>query len=82
MGTVDAYIKVLENNMNINLKCEKEWVKTFNKSKDSIIGKISNMGYNINMSVNQKEDKEEVDIVSCRSFFNDNNSYSRVDVRV
>lgn len=82
MGTVDAYIRVLENNMNINLKCEKEWVKTFNKSKEAIIGKISNMGYNINMSVDKKEDKEEVDIVSCRSFFNDNNSYSRIDVRV
>lgn len=82
MGTVDAYIRVLENNMNINLKCEKEWVKIFNKSKDSIIGKISNMGYNINMSIDKKEDEEEVDLVSCRSFFNDNNSYSRVDVRV
>lgn len=82
MGTIDAYIKVFENNMNINLKCEKEWVKTFDKSKDSIIGKISNMGYNISMSVDKKEDKEEINIVSCRSFFNDNNSYSRIDARV
>lgn len=82
MGTIDAYIKVFENNMNINLKCEKEWVKTFDKSKDSLIGKISNMGYNISMNVDKKEDKEEINIVSCRSFFNNNNSYSRIDARV
>lgn len=82
MGTIDAYIKVFENNMSINLKCEKEWVKTFDKSKDSLIGKISNMGYNISMNVDKKEDREEINIVSCRSFFNDNNSYSRIDARV
>lgn len=82
MGVVDAYVRVFDNNMNVNLKCEKQWVKIFNRTKDTIIGKISNMGYNINMSVDKKEDKEEVDIVSCRSFFNDNSSYSKIDVRV
>lgn len=82
MGVVDAYIKLFDNNMNVNLKCEKEWVKILNKSKDTIIGKISNMGYNISMRVDKKEEKEEVNIVSCRSFFNDNSSYSKIDVRV
>lgn len=82
MGTVDAYIRVLENNMNVNLKCEEQWVKTFNKSKDYIIGKISNMGYNISVNVDKRKDKEEVNIVNCRNFFNDNNSYGKIDVRV
>lgn len=82
MGTVDAYIRVLENNMNVNLKCEEQWVKIFNKSKDYIIGKISDMGYNISVNVDMRKDKEEVNIVNCRNFFNDNNSYGKIDVRV
>ncbi|PJI07716.1 MULTISPECIES: hypothetical protein [Clostridium] len=82
IGVVDAYIAVLNNNMNVNIKCDKEWVSSLDRAKIDIVKKISEMGYNINMTVQKKKnDSEEVNLVECRDFFNDN-KYFKIDTRV
>ncbi|KHD37600.1 hypothetical protein NL50_05325 [Clostridium acetobutylicum] len=81
MGEVDAYITVLNNSMSINVKCDKDWVKILDKAKANAVKKISDMGYNINMTVEKKKEDKEIDIVECREFFNDK-EYFKLDTRV
>ncbi len=71
MGVVDAYIKVNNFNMDIDIKCDSEWIKTLDKGKERIFKELSDIGYNLNVYVDQK--KQEMNIVNCREFFEDNN---------
>lgn len=71
MGTIDAFIKVNNNNMSIDLKCDEPWVRTLEFSKDKIFKEISNLGYNVYVNVDKK--KEDANIINCRDFFEDNN---------
>lgn len=82
MGVVDAYVKIFEDNLNVKIKCEEKWVSTFNKSRNLVVNKILGKGYNVKMSVEKKQKDEVVNIVKCRSFFNDNNDYYKIDIRV
>lgn len=71
IGVVDAYIKVNNFNMDIDIKCDNEWIKTLDKGKERILRELSDIGYNLNVYVDQK--KQEMNIVNCREFFEDSN---------
>ncbi|AKA71016.1 hypothetical protein [Clostridium scatologenes] len=71
MGVVDAYIKVNNYNMDINIKCDGPWIKLLDNGKDRIFNGLMDIGYNLNIYVNER--KQEVNIVNCREFFQDDN---------
>lgn len=71
MGTVDAYIKVNNRNMEIDIKCDGHWMKLLDAGKNKILDDISNMGYNVHVKVGERE--KEMNITNCREFFGDNN---------
>lgn len=74
MGTVDCYIKVIDTNMSISLKCMEEWKKVFEIGKEKLVKALTTMGYNILVKVEKKE--EEIDITTCREFFDDHNLFN------
>lgn len=79
MGVIDAYIKVLNKNINIDIKCEKDWIKALELGKEGIINKLNNMGYVSNVKVHEKI--VEANIVECRDFFEDN-EFTRINLKV
>lgn len=79
MGVIDAYIKVLNKNINIDIKCEKDWIKALELGKERIINKLNNMGYVSNVKVDEKI--VEANIVECRDFFEDT-EFTRINLKV
>lgn len=79
MGVIDAYIKVLNKNINIDIKCEKDWIKALELGKEGIINKLNNMGYVSNVKVDEKI--VAANIVECRDFFEDN-EFTRINLKV
>lgn len=79
MGVVDAYIKVYNTNININIKSDKDWVKVLELGKGKIEKKLNLMGFTTTVNVNGKE--LEVDLINCRDFFEDN-EFTRINLRV
>ncbi|WP_010237596.1 hypothetical protein [Clostridium arbusti] len=79
MGIIDTFITINNKNLNIDIKSEEKWTKLLELAKVNLSNKIANMGYIVNLKVKPKE--SEVDIVSCRSFFN-NEYTSNLDRRV
>ncbi len=71
MGVVDAYIKVNNYNMNLDIKCNEQWIKVLDKGKEIILSKLSDMGYNVYANVSER--KKEMNITNCSDFFDDNN---------
>lgn len=71
MGVVDAYIKVNNHNMDIDIKCDGYWMKLLDAGKEKILDDISNTGYNVYIKVGERE--KEMNITNCREFFGDNN---------
>jgi hypothetical protein len=69
IGVVDAYIKVREKNMNVDIKCEEDWVKILTAGKDIILKDLSKLGYNVHFGVEKKE--VEANLSNCREFFED-----------
>jgi hypothetical protein len=69
IGVVDAYIKVREKNMNVDIKCEEDWVKILTAGKDIILKDLSKLGYNVHFGVEKKE--VEPNLSNCREFFED-----------
>jgi hypothetical protein len=74
MGTIDCYIKVVDTTMSINLKCVEEWKKVFEIGKEKLVKVLTAMGYNTLVKVEKKE--EELDITTCREFFDDHNLFN------
>ncbi|MEG0297873.1 MAG: hypothetical protein RR620_14230 [Clostridium sp.] len=79
IGEVDAFIKVLDKNMFIELKCEEGFVSKISSIKDNLSSVIEKIGYTTNISVDKKE--EPVNIINCRGFFNENNR-TNLDIKV
>ncbi len=71
MGVIDAYIKVNNYNINLEIKCNEEWIKVLDKGKEIILSKLSDMGYNVYANVSER--KKEMNITNCSDFFDDNN---------
>ncbi|AGK96222.1 hypothetical protein [Clostridium pasteurianum] len=78
MGVIDTFITVNNKNLNVDIKSEHKWVKLLKAAKDNFLNKID-MGYTVSLKVKPKE--SEVDIASCRSFFN-NECSNNIDRRV
>ena len=71
MGKIDGYLKVLDNNLNIDLKCNEKWIKPISLGKNVLLESLQAMGYSISLSVSKRI--EDANISTCREFFNDNN---------
>ncbi|WP_242866440.1 hypothetical protein [Clostridium ljungdahlii] len=69
MGTVDAYLSVKNSNMDIDIKCNKEWLNLFKKTEKRVLESLSDIGYNVYVRFDEK--KEEMNISTCREFFQD-----------
>lgn len=70
IGIVDAYVKVRDKNMNVDIKCEDQWVKILSEGKGIIVKELSSLGYNVFFNVDKKI--IEANLVNCREFFDDN----------
>lgn len=79
MGVVDAYIKVLNSSMNVDINCEKDWTRVLNLGKEKLSKKLSEMGYSVSIEVRKKE--SEANLVECREFFEDN-EFTRINFKV
>lgn len=69
LGIVDAYIKVNDDKMTVDLKCDEKWTSIFSAEKYQIFNELSAIGFDVNVNV-VKRDKE-VSLANCRDFFND-----------
>lgn len=69
MGKIDSFVVINKNKLDVNIKCEPDFVRTISKKKNDLINGLSKLGLSVNVSVNPKE--EETDITNCRKFFND-----------
>jgi hypothetical protein len=79
IGDVDSYIKVRDNNMSIDIKCEEKWIKGLENTKDKLVSSLGNLGYNLFINFEKRE--EAVDITTTRNFFNDN-GFNNINVKV
>ena len=79
MGTVDAYIKINNNNMNIDINCDEFWVKVLKLGKEKLIADLSNLNYRVNIEVNNKV--KEFTLANCGEFFNDR-SFNAINIKV
>lgn len=79
LGTVDGYLTVHDKKLNVDLKCNKEFVNIIDNGTNILTKKLQDLGYSVNISVGKKD--EEVSLTSCRMFFNDVNT-SAIDTKV
>jgi len=79
MGTVDAYIKINNNNMNIDIECDKFYVKALDLSKENLIKDLSSMNYRVIIKVNNKIN--EFTLANCGKFFDDR-SFNTINIKV
>lgn len=79
MGVVDAYIKVSNSTINIDIKSEENWVKVLEIGKSKVEKSLNNMGFITSVKVDKKE--KEANLVKCRDFFEDN-EFTRINLKV
>lgn len=79
IGVVDGFIKIRDNNMKVDIKCDRAWISSLESEKEKLLSKLYFPGYNL--FVNFLEREKELDIGSCREFFNDN-SFTNLNVKV
>ncbi|PRR86162.1 hypothetical protein CLLU_08120 [Clostridium luticellarii] len=70
MGVVDAYLSVSNYNMDIDIKCNKKWLGLLDRGREKILESLSDIGYNIDVKFHEKV--EDMNISTCREFFQDN----------
>lgn len=69
IGTVDAYLKVNNTNMSIDIRCEEKFEPLLKSGIEKLYNELSNIGYNIFIDVAKKQG--EVSLSGCTDFFND-----------
>ena len=79
LGTVDALLDVKNRNIDIQLKCDKSVMNLFVISKNKLKDIVESSGFSAKIEVIEKT--EELKLLSCREFFNDNN-IAVVDITV
>ncbi|MBU3159924.1 hypothetical protein KPL37_09180 [Clostridium frigoris] len=79
MGTVDAYIKINNSSMNIDINCNKLFVEVLNISKEKLVKDLSSLSYRVSINVNNKVN--EFTLVDCGEFFNDR-SFNAINIKV
>ena len=76
---MNFYFLVFYDVMNVDIKCKDSFVKLVDLGKDKLINDLSNMGYNVYVTVDKKV--KDMNIVNSREFFQDN-TISSLDVKV
>ena len=79
MGTVEAFIKINNSNMSIDINCDKYWVKVLDLGKEKLVKDLSTLNYRVNVSVSKKA--SEFTLASCREFFDDR-SFNAINIKV
>jgi hypothetical protein len=79
MGTVDAYIKISNSNMDIDINCDEMWMEVFKLGKEKLIKELSTQNYRVNIYVSKKD--TEFTLTNCREFFDDR-SFNTIDRKV
>ena len=79
LGTVDALLDVKNRNIDIQLKCDKSVMNLFVISKNKLKDIVESSGFSTKIEVIERT--EELQLLSCREFFNDNN-IAVVDITV
>ncbi|MDF2881329.1 MAG: hypothetical protein K0R54_1886 [Clostridiaceae bacterium] len=79
MGVVNAYIKIKNSSMNVNIRCSETWIKIIDNSKNNLLNSLCDLGYNVNIEVEKKE--QDINLSNCASFFEDSN-FSGLNIRV
>ena len=72
LGTIDGYLDIKSNNINVDLKCDENVVKVIDISKERLINSLEQLGLSVNVVVSKKN--KEVGLASFSEFFSDNNS--------
>lgn len=72
LGSIDGYLKVRDSNLDIDLKCDDEYMKIIDKNKEKLINSLKILGFFVNVIVTKKN--KNVDITTCRDFFDDSNT--------
>jgi len=70
MGKVDAYIKVSDRNVNIDLKCNENCIKVLENDNHKLVNTLKDMNYNVILKIESRVD--EANIANTREFFQDN----------
>jgi hypothetical protein len=79
IGVIDAYLKIRDSNMTIDLKCDNSWVKMLEYGKNKLLAELANSKYNV--YINVKEREKEATLANCSEFFSDSN-LSSINIRV
>ncbi|MFL0268519.1 hypothetical protein [Candidatus Clostridium radicumherbarum] len=79
IGVVDAYMKVKEQNMNVTIKCDENWIKLLSSGKNRIMNELKELGYNTFLNIEKRD--LGVNVITCRDFFDDS-SLSSINVKV
>lgn len=79
IGMIEGYLTVLEKKLDVNLKCDEDYMKVLNRTKDKLTTSIENIGFSVNIKISKKE--EDVSLSTCRDFFNTGANLS-IDRRV
>lgn len=79
LGVVDAYIKVKNIDINIDLRCNGDFIKLLKSEKEKLVKEISSMGYNTSFNVHEKI--QDMNLINCREFFEDTD-ISTINVKV
>lgn len=69
VGKVDSYIQIYQRNLNIDIKCSKKSLKLMELSLSKLVEKFEESKYDLKVTVEER--KEDVDIVNCNDFFED-----------
>ena len=77
LGTIDSYVKVKNKNIDIEFKCDKNAVKVLYAGRHKLMDKLFDLGYTSNIVVTKKE--EEVTLINCDKFFNENGKIQALD---
>ena len=79
LGTVDALLNVKNRNIDLQLKCDKSVMNLFVTSKEKLKEIVESSGFSTKIEIVERT--EELQLLSCREFFNDNN-IAVVDITV
>ncbi|MDD7794959.1 hypothetical protein [Clostridium sp. 'White wine YQ'] len=71
LGKVDAFLNLKGKNLYIDLKCNEEYIKSFEKQSKNLMNALNSLGYNSEVVVSQSI--EEVNLTNSREFFNSTN---------
>lgn len=79
LGTVDGYLKVNGTNLNVNIECDEEFVKTINKTKEKLLEGLKALGFFTSITVTPK--RAEISLATCRGFFEESHDRA-IDIKV